>query len=81
MKEVHCAVFLENQPGLKRLHQVIAPLTDPLMDRWAQAASFFVRYAWECPTESCAVFCVTVKTFWRFDCAFDSNNELKVGEG
>jgi hypothetical protein len=80
MKEVHCAVSLENQPGMKRLHQVVVPLMDPLMD-WAQAASSFVRYAWECPIGSCAVFCVMAKTFWGSDFEFDSNNELEVGEG
>jgi hypothetical protein len=79
-KEVHFAVSLENQLGMKRLHQVVVPLMDPLMDWWPQAASSFVSYASEYPTESCAVFCVTVKTFWRSDFEFDSNNKLKVRE-
>jgi hypothetical protein len=78
MKDLRCVVSLENQPGMKQLHQVVVPLMDLLLDCWAQAESSSVRYAWGCPTESCAVFDAMAKTFWRCVSKFDSYNEQKV---
>jgi hypothetical protein len=66
MKVLHCEASLENQPGMKQLHQAIVLLKDHLLGCWLQAASSFVKIAWACPTESCAVFYAMVKTFWRF---------------
>ncbi len=50
---------------MKQLHQVVVQPMDPLMYCWAQAASSFGKFAWECPIESCAVFYAMAKTFRR----------------
>lgn len=59
----HCVASLENQLGMKLLHQVVVLLMDPLADHLELVVSPFVMNALECRIESCAVFYVKVKTF------------------